>query len=233
MNIICVDKLSKVYGEKDAQVKAVDEVSLTVEEGQFTAIVGSSGSGKSTLLHLIGGIIEPTSGTVELDGHDIFSLNDDRRSAFRRRKVGYVLQDYSLIPVLTAYENIVMPVVLDKQKPDKEYIKEIVELLGISDRLNHLPNQLSGGQQQRVAIGRALSNRPTVILADEPTGNLDKTNGHEVIKMLMECAKKYKQTLVVVTHDMAIAELADRVITISDGSIVNDQLKDSAVQVVM
>ncbi len=224
MKVISISNLSKIYGKNESEVKAVDEVSLDIELGQFVAIVGASGSGKSTLLHMIGGVIEPTTGDVEVDGYDVYKLNDDRRSAFRRRKVGYVLQDYSLIPVLTAYENIVMPIMLDKKKPENDYIDEIVDILGLTERKEHLPNQLSGGQQQRVAIGRALANKPSVVLADEPTGNLDKKNGVEIMNMLIDCAKKYKQTLVVVTHDMDIANMADRIITISDGKITNDKV---------
>ncbi len=224
MKVISISNLSKVYGKNESEVKAVDNVSLDIELGQFVVIVGASGSGKSTLLHMIGGVIEPTSGDVEVDGYDVYNLNDDRRSAFRRRKVGYVLQDYSLIPVLTAYENIVMPIMLDKKKPEKDYIDEIVDILGLTERKEHLPNQLSGGQQQRVAIGRALANKPSVVLADEPTGNLDKKNGLEIMNMLIDCAKKYKQTLVVVTHDMDIANMADRIITISDGKIIEDKV---------
>lgn len=224
MKVISISNLSKIYGKNESEVKAVDDISLDIELGQFVAIVGASGSGKSTLLHMIGGVIEPTSGSVEVDGYDVYSLNDDRRSAFRRRKVGYVLQDYSLIPVLTAYENIVMPIMLDKKKPEKDYIDEIVGILGLTDRKDHLPNQLSGGQQQRVAIGRALANKPSVVLADEPTGNLDKKNGLDIMDMLIDCAKKYRQTLIVVTHDMDIAKMADRIITISDGKIIEDKV---------
>lgn len=224
MKMIQVMDLRKEYGKDEALVKAVDKLSFTVEKGQFVAVVGESGSGKSTLMHLLGGVDEPTGGTVELDGIDIFNLTDEQRSILRRRKIGYIFQDFNLIPVLTAQENIEMPVLLDKKKPDKEYIEELLDLLGLKERKDHLPNQLSGGQQQRVAIGRALANKPKIIFADEPTGNLDKKNSMEIIALLQKSIERYQQTLILITHDQTIAAMADRIIELEDGKIIRDEV---------
>jgi putative ABC transport system ATP-binding protein len=224
MEIIRVENLSKIYGEKGTEIKAVDNMNFSVNKGEFVAIIGASGSGKSTLLNLLGGIDAPSDGKVIIDGEDIFTLNDDKLSELRRVKIGFVFQNYNLIPVLTVEENINMPILLDDKKPDKEYINELIKMLGLEERKDHFPNQLSGGQQQRVSIGRALSNKTSIILADEPTGNLDKKNGNEVITLLSKAIKKYSQTLIVITHDMEIANLADRIIHIEDGKIVLDEV---------
>ena len=224
MEILRVENLSKVYGKKGTEIQAVNNMNFSVNKGEFVAIIGASGSGKSTLLNLIGGIDAPSNGKVIIDGQDMYKLNDDKLSALRRRKIGFIFQSYNLIPVLTVEENIKMPILLDDNKPDKKYIQELMSLLGLEDRKNHLPNELSGGQQQRVSIARALSNNPSIILADEPTGNLDKKNGSEVITLLTAAVKKYSQTLILITHDMEIANLADRVIQIEDGMIISDEV---------
>ena len=197
---------------------------VTVEKGEFVCIVGASGSGKSTLLHLIGGMDKPTNGKVIVDGENIYSLDDNKLSAFRRRKVGFIFQSYNLIPVLTAEENINMTVLLDDKKPDKKYIDGLIDTLNLSNRKNHLPNELSGGQQQRVSIARALANNPSLILADEPTGNLDRKSSQEVMELLIATVKKFNKTLILITHDIEIANLADRVIKIEDGEIVSDEV---------
>ncbi len=222
MEIIKTNKLCKYYGEGEKQVKATDEVDLTIDKGEFVAIVGASGSGKSTLLHLLGCLDKATSGDIFIDGENIAKYNDDALAMVRRRKIGFVFQSYNLIPVLTVRENIEMPVLLDGQKPDKAYIDDLIDMLGLKERAKHLPNQLSGGQQQRVSIARALANKPAIIFADEPTGNLDRKNGLEVMEILKASAKKYEQTLVLITHEMSVANAADRVIEISDGKLVSD-----------
>ena len=224
MEILRIENLSKVYGKKGTEIQAVNNMNFSVNKGEFIAIIGASGSGKSTLLNLIGGIDAPSNGKVIIDGQDMYTLNDDKLSALRRRKIGFIFQSYNLIPVLTVEENIKMPILLDDNKPEKKYIQELMSMLGLEDRKNHLPNELSGGQQQRVSIARALSNNPSIILADEPTGNLDKKNGSEVIALLTATVKKYSQTLILITHDMEIANLADRVIQIEDGMIISDEV---------
>lgn len=226
MEVLKTIDLCKSYGRGDAEVKALNNINITVKEGEFIAVVGPSGSGKSTLLHLIGGVDQPTSGKVLVDGVDIYTLNEKQLSILRRRKIGFVFQFYNLIPVLTAEENIMMPLHLDGKKPDKIYIDELMDILAIKDRRKHLPSQLSGGQQQRVSIGRALANKPSIILADEPTGNLDSKNSKEIIELLRYSAKKYNQTLIVITHDLNIARLADRIINIEDGRIKGDEVTD-------
>ena len=220
MEIVKTIDLSKVYGKNENIVEALKSVNLSINQGEFTAIVGPSGSGKSTLLHLIGGVDRPSSGRVLVDGEDVYSLGENKLAFFRRRKVGFVFQSYNLIPVLTAEENIILPLMLDRKVIDQEYIDELINLLGLNDRRHHLPSQLSGGQQQRVSIGRALAYKPTVILADEPTGNLDSRSGAEIIELMKYSVKKYHQTLIVITHDYQIASQADRIVRISDGMIV-------------
>ena len=220
MDIVKMENVTKIYGSGDTRVWALDAVNLTVQKGEILAVVGASGSGKSTLLHVMGGVDTVTSGKVIVDDRDITTLKDDEMSVFRRRKIGFVFQSYHLIPVLTVEENIQMPILLDHKKPDKEYIDHIIELLGLKDRRKHLPNQLSGGQQQRTAIARALANRPSLILADEPTGALDSVNGNEVMTLLSDSVKKLKQTLVLITHNIDLAREADRIIRIADGKIV-------------
>jgi putative ABC transport system ATP-binding protein len=223
MEFLKVENLCKVYGKGENQVTALDRVSLSIEKGEFTAIVGSSGSGKSTLLHIIGGVDIPTSGKVYLDGQDVYAQNNEKLAIFRRRQVGLIYQFHNLIPTLNVVENITLPVLMDKRKVNEERLNDLLDLLGLKDRKTHLPNQLSGGQQQRVSIGRALMNAPAVMLADEPTGSLDSQNGHEIIKLLKESNKKYGQTLLLVTHDENIALQANRIIGISDGKVVRDE----------
>lgn len=223
MEILKVENLCKTYGEKNNIVKALDNINLSIDRGEFIAIVGASGSGKSTLLHLLGGLDRPTSGKVYVDGKDIYSLNEEKLSIFRRRHIGFVFQFFNLIPILNAEENISLPVLIDENKVDNEYLNELINILDLKERTTHLPSELSGGQQQRVSIGRALINKPCVVLADEPTGNLDSKNSNEVMELLRLTSKKYNQTLIVITHDLNIAAKADRVITINDGKIVNDE----------
>ncbi len=224
MDILKIENLSKIYGEGENQVKALDNVSFSVPKGQFVAIIGPSGSGKSTLLHILGGVDRPTSGKVYLDGQDVYAQNEDQLAIFRRRQVGLIYQFYNLIPVLNVTENITLPVLMDGKKVDKAYLDELIGLLSLKGREKHLPNELSGGQQQRVSIGRALINNPAVMLADEPTGNLDSKNSHEILELLKLSHKKYGQTLIVITHDSNIALQADRIITINDGKIASDRL---------
>ena len=225
MEILIANNLTKIYGKGDTAVTAVNHIDLTIQKGEFTAIVGASGSGKSTLLHLLGGVDTPTEGQVIIDGENIYDLKDEKRSILRRRKIGFIFQTYNLIPVLTVKENIVMPVLLDGNKVDDKEVDDLIELLGLTERKNHLPNQLYGGQQQRVAIGRAVINKPAIIIADEPTGNLDKKNSEETISLLIKAVKETGQTLVLVTHEMDIAAMADRIIHLEDGSIVSDTAK--------
>lgn len=220
MIIIKTENLSKVYGKKDNKVVALDNVNIEIEKGEFVSIIGASGSGKSTLLHQIGGVDGPTSGKVFIDGKDIYNLNESNLAIFRRRKIGFVFQSFNLIPVLSVDENIRMPALLDHQKVDEEYYNDIIKTLGLEDRLNHLPSELSGGQQQRVAIARALVNKPSIILADEPTGNLDSENSKEIMEMLKVSIRKYNQTAIVITHDLTVAENTDRIIKIKDGRVV-------------
>lgn len=217
--ILKAEHLVKTYGSGETAVKALDDVSLEVSKGEFVAIVGQSGSGKSTLLHMLGAMDYPDSGTLTVDGEDVFSMNDDALAQYRRRKAGFVFQFFNLLPVMTAKENILIPLSLDGQKADEAYLNEIAETMGIADRLFHYPHQLSGGQQQRVAIARAMISKPAVILADEPTGNLDSASGNEILSLLKTTIKKYDQTLILITHDMNVAEKADRIITIKDGKI--------------
>ncbi len=223
MEILKVNNLSKVYGKGDTQIKALDNVNFTVEKGEFVAIVGPSGSGKSTLLHILGGVDTPSSGQVLVDGTDICALDQTKLALFRRRQIGLIYQFYNLIPILNVEENISLPLLLDERPMDKERLNEIVTTLGLTDRIAHLPNQLSGGQQQRVSIGRALINNPALILADEPTGNLDSANSKEIIALLKLSNQRYRQTLIMVTHDRDIALQADRIISFGDGQIVRDE----------
>ena len=223
MEILKVENLTKVYGKDNNKVVALDNVSFTVEKGEFIAIVGASGSGKSTLLHLIGGVDTPTSGKVFIDGQDIYKLNSDKLAIFRRREVGLIYQFYNLIPILTVEENITLPLELDNRKVDKFELNEIIKLLGLERRRNHLPNELSGGQQQRTSIGRAIITKPAIILADEPTGNLDSKASDEVVTLLQKMNKDYKQTIIMITHNLEIASYADRIITIEDGKIVKEK----------
>ena len=223
MEILKVENLTKKYGKKDTEVVALDNVSFSVSKGEFVAIVGASGSGKSTLLHLIGGVDKPTSGKVYIDGTDIYSLNNDNLAIFRRRQVGIIYQFYNLIPILNVKENITLPCDLDGQKVDENRLKELLYILGLEKRVNHLPNELSGGQQQRVSIGRAMINNPSIVLADEPTGNLDSKASREIIDLLKVSNQKYNQTLIVITHDENIALEADRIITIQDGKLISDE----------
>ena len=223
MEFLKIENLCKVYGRGENQVTALDHVNLTVDKGEFTAIIGSSGSGKSTLLHAIAGVDVPTDGKVFLDGQDVYAKSNEKLAVFRRRQVGLIYQFHNLIPTLNVVENITLPILMDRRKVNEERLNELLDLLGLQDRKTHLPNQLSGGQQQRVAIGRALMNAPAVMLADEPTGSLDSRNGREIIQLLKESHKKYRQTLIIVTHDENIALQADRIITIADGRVVRDE----------
>lgn len=222
MDIVKMEHVTKIYGSGDTRVWALDDVNLTVQKGESLAVVGASGSGKSTLLHVMGGVDTVTKGKVIVDDRDITTLKDEEMSVFRRRKIGFVFQSYHLIPVLTVEENIQMPILLDHKKPDREYIDHIIEMLGLKDRRKHLPNQLSGGQQQRAAIARALANRPSLILADEPTGALDSTNGNEVMTLLQDSVKKLNQTLVLITHNIDLAREADRIVRITDGKLTEE-----------
>ena len=223
MAILQVENLKKIYGTGPNAVHALDGVNLGVEEGEFVAVVGTSGSGKSTLLHMLGGLDRPTSGKVLVDGKDIFSLKEEALTIFRRRKIGFVFQSYNLVPVLNVYENVVLPIELDGRKVDKTYIQTILQTLGLKDRQTALPNQLSGGQQQRVAIARALASSPAIILADEPTGNLDSQTSQDVLSLLKVTSQKFSQTMVMITHNEEIAQMADRIIRIEDGKIQNQQ----------
>lgn len=225
MSQIVVNNIKKYYGKKDNIVKAVDGISLEVENGKFTAIIGTSGSGKSTLLHCLAGLDKPTSGEVILANKNIYSLNDDELSRIRRQEFGFIFQNFNLIPVLNVYDNIILPIQLDGKKEDKEYIMNIIKKVGLEDQLKKFPNELSGGQQQRVAIARALSNKPAVIFADEPTGNLDSKTTEEVMSLLRSTVSELNQTLLMITHDENIAKEADRIITISDGKIIKDERK--------
>ena len=220
MTILETKDLRKVYGSGDTEVRALDGVELTVEKGEFVAVVGTSGSGKSTLLHMLGGLDRPTGGTVTVDGKELSAMRDEELTIFRRRKIGFVFQNYNLVPVLNVYENIVLPIQLDGNAPDKAYVERIIETLGLEAKLQNLPNNLSGGQQQRVAIARALAAKPAIILADEPTGNLDSATSLDVMGLLKVTAQKFSQTIVMITHNEELAQMADRIIRIEDGRIV-------------
>ena len=224
MEILRVEHLSKVYGKGENVVRALDDVSFSIEKGQFVAIIGPSGSGKSTLLHILGGVDKPTEGKVFLEGQDVFSQEEDQLAIFRRRQVGLIYQFYNLIPVLNVTENITLPVLMDGRKVNRQRLLDLVTTLGLIGREKHLPNQLSGGQQQRVSIGRALMNSPAVVLADEPTGNLDSRNSQEIVELLKLCNKQYGQTIIIITHDESIALQADRIMTIEDGRITRDEV---------
>ncbi|MBQ4534231.1 MAG: ABC transporter ATP-binding protein [Ruminococcus sp.] len=221
MVILSTNNLRKTYGKGESEVKALDGVNLEVEEGEFVSIVGTSGSGKSTLLHMLGGLDRPDSGDVYVNDVDIFKLSDEKLTIFRRRKIGFVFQNYNLVPSLNVYENIVLPIQLDGKEPDKKYIDSIIQTLGLSEKLDNLPNNLSGGQQQRVAIARALASKPAIILADEPTGNLDSKTSQDVMGLLKITGERFSQTIVMITHNEEIAQMADRIIRIEDGKIVN------------
>lgn len=223
MEILKVENLSKIYGKGENQVKAVDNISFSIEKGEFVAIIGASGSGKSTLLHMLGGVDRPTSGKVYIEGKDIYSLNDDQLAIFRRRQVGLIYQFYNLIPVLNVVENITLPCNLDGKEINNKRLDDLLHTLGLENRKNNLPNQLSGGQQQRVSIGRAMMNEPAIMLADEPTGNLDSKASEEIVSLLRLSNKKYNQTVIIITHDEKIALEADRIITIDDGKIIKDE----------
>ncbi|MEG1351085.1 MAG: ABC transporter ATP-binding protein [Bacilli bacterium] len=224
MELLKVEHLTKIYGKGNTKVTALDDVSFTVKRGEFIAIVGASGSGKSTLMHILGGVDRPTSGKVFVDECDVYKLNETNLAIFRRRQVGLIYQFYNLIPILNITENITLPILLDNAVVDLKYLDEIIETLGLKNRLMHLPNELSGGQQQRVSIGRALMNRPAILLADEPTGNLDSKSSLEIIDLLKISNKKYNQTIIMITHDHNLALYADRILTIEDGKIINDEL---------
>ena len=221
MAVLLTKSLKKYYGNEENMVKALDDVNLSINQGEFAAIVGTSGSGKSTLLHMLGGLDRPTSGTVEVEGEDIFKLNDDKLTIFRRRKIGFIFQNYNLLPILNVYENIVLPIELDGNTVDKEYLNSIISALGIQSKIKCYPNNLSGGQQQRVAIARALATRPAIILADEPTGNLDSKTSLDVLGLLKATGKRFNQTIVMITHNEEIAQMADTIIKIEDGRVVN------------
>ncbi|MHC1685135.1 MAG: ABC transporter ATP-binding protein [Clostridiaceae bacterium] len=223
MEILKVENLNKTYGVGESKVEALKSVNLSINKGEFVAIVGASGSGKSTLLHLLGGLDRPTGGKVIIDGESIYEHKEEKLAIFRRRKIGFIFQFFNLIPVLDVEENIALPALLDNEQVDKGYLNELIEMLGLTKRKGHLPSELSGGQQQRVSIGRALLNKPSIILADEPTGNLDSKNSKEVIELLRFSARKYNQTLILITHDVNIASMADRAITIQDGEIISDK----------
>ena len=225
MEILKVEKLSKIYGKGETKINAVDNISFSVSKGEFVAIVGASGSGKSTLLHLIGGVDRPTSGKVFIDGVDIYAMNNDALAIFRRRQVGLIYQFYNLIPILNVVENITLPCKLDNKSVDENHLNDLLKTLGLENRKNHLPNELSGGQQQRVSIGRAIINNPALVLADEPTGNLDSKASDEIISLLKKSNQKYNQTIIVITHDLEIANEANRIITIEDGKIISDVRK--------
>ena len=218
--ILSAEKLTKVYGKGDAAVRALDEVDFSVNKGEFVSVMGQSGSGKSTLLHILGAMDTPTSGSLTVDGEDVFSKKEEALAVYRRRKVGFVFQFFNLIPVMSARENILLSLNLDGKKPDPDLLDDIIETIGLKDRLNHYPHQLSGGQQQRIAIARALVTRPAIILADEPTGNLDSNSGTEIMSLLKSSIKKYEQTLILITHDKSIADQADRTAVIKDGKII-------------
>ena len=220
MAILQTKDLKKYYGSGDTQVKALDGVNLSVEQGEFVAIVGTSGSGKSTLLHMLGGLDRPTSGSVMVDGKDIFSLKDEALTIFRRRKIGFVFQSYNLVPVLSVWENIILPIQLDGNKVDTAYVQKVIATLGLEKKLQNVPNQLSGGQQQRVAIARALATKPAILLADEPTGNLDSRTSQDVLSLMKVTGQKFSQTMVMITHNEEIAQMADRIVRIEDGRIV-------------
>ncbi len=220
MTVLQTRDLKKHYGSGENQVRALDGVNLSVEQGEFVAIVGTSGSGKSTLLHMLGGLDRPTGGTVTVEGKDIFSLKDEALTIFRRRKIGFVFQSYNLVPVLSVWENVVLPIQLDGKKPDESYIKQVISSLGLEKKLKNLPNQLSGGQQQRVAIARALATKPAILLADEPTGNLDSKTSQDVLGLMKVMGQKFGQTMVMITHNEEIAQMADRIVRIEDGHIV-------------
>lgn len=224
MEILKTIDLSKSYGHAEAKVEALKNVNISVKQGEFVAIVGASGSGKSSLLHLLGGVDRPTSGQVIIDGSDLYTKSENELAIFRRRKIGFVFQAYNLIPVLTTEENIKLPMLLENKKTDEAYVEELLDVLGLQERRHHLPSELSGGQQQRTAIGRALMNKPSIILADEPTGNLDSKHSNEIVDLLTFSVKKYNQTLIMITHDLNIAERADRVVRIKDGSIVQNEV---------
>lgn len=221
MNLLEVKSLFKTYGSGDTAVHALKDVNFSVPKGEFVAVVGESGSGKSTLLNMIGALDTPTTGKIFIDGNDILSMNDEAMTVFRRRNIGFIFQSFNLIPELTVEQNIIFPTLLDYQKPDKAYLDELLKILNLSERRNHLPSQLSGGQQQRVAIGRALFTRPSLILADEPTGNLDSQNTNEVIALLKETSKKYEQTIIMITHSRSVAQTADRILQVSDGRLTD------------
>lgn len=225
MEIVKVENLTKIYGKGDTEVRALDNVSFSIPQGQFVAIVGPSGSGKSTLLHILGGVDTPTSGSVQIGGTDISKLDETALAIFRRRQIGLIYQFYNLLPILTVEENLTLPLLLDGRKPDKQQIRSLVATLGLGERLGHLPNQLSGGQQQRVSIGRALVNNPALVLADEPTGNLDSENSREIIALLRRFNRESNQTVVIITHDERIALSADRIISVEDGKIVRDEVR--------
>ena len=224
MEILRTIGLCKDYGKGEGKVEALKNINISINQGEFVAVVGASGSGKSTLLHLLGGVDKPTSGKVIIDGQDIYTLKEKNLAIFRRRKVGFVFQFYNLIPVLTAGENITLPMLLDNKKVDDKYLDEVINILGLKDRINHLPSELSGGQQQRVSIGRAIIYKPSIILADEPTGNLDSKNSKEIVELLKFSVKKYRQTLIIITHDPNIASQADRILRIEDGEILEDEV---------